>query len=167
MSINEKYEIFCQHYALSRNGTESAKQAGYSNKSAANQASRLLQRSEIHERILEITGELSTNIDVVTELEKQYMTAKSNNHGQTAIKALEMLGRIRGANPDNVEQSPETLEREIIRCLEILGEQKVIDLIANCKWNYSLPTLEEKKEIEYILEESLTEEPDITEDIEE
>jgi hypothetical protein len=167
MSINEKYEIFCQHYALSRNGTESAKQAGYSNKSAANQASRLLQRSEIQERILEITGELSTNIDVVTELEKQYMTAKSNNHGQTAIKALEMLGRIRGANPDNVEQSPETLEREIIRCLEILGEQKVIDLVANCKWNYSLPTLEEKEEIEYILEESLTEEPDITEDIEE
>ena len=78
-----------------------------------------------------------------------------------------MLGRIRGANPDNVEQSPETLEREIIRCLEILGEQKVIDLVANCKWNYSLPTLEEKEEIEYILEESLTEEPDITEDIEE
>ena len=68
---------------------------------------------------------------------------------------------------DNVEQSPETLEREIIRCLEILGEQKVIDLVANCKWNYSLPTLEEKEEIEYILEESLTEEPDITEDIEE
>ena len=167
MSVSKKYEIFCQHYALSRNGTESAKQAGYSNKSAANQASRLLQRSEIQERILEITAELSTNIDVVTELEKQYMTAKSNNHGQTAIKALEMLGRIRGANPDNVEQSPETLEREIIRCLEILGEQKVIDLVANCKWNYSLPTLEEKEEIEYILEESLTEEPDITEDIEE
>ena len=166
MSVSEKYEIFCQHYALSRNGTESAKQAGYSNKSAANQASRLLQRSEIQELTLEITGELSTKIDVVTELEKQYMTAKSNNHGQTAIKALEMLGRIRGANPDNVEQSPETLEREIIRCLEILGEQKVIDLVANCKWNYSLPTLEEKEEIEYILEESLTEEPDITEDIE-
>ena len=81
MSVSEKYEIFCQHYALSRNGTESAKQAGYSNKSAANQASRLLQRSEIQERILEITGELSTNIDVVTELEKQYMIVKSNNHG--------------------------------------------------------------------------------------
>ena len=27
----KQQEVFCQHYVLSRNGTESAKQAGYSN----------------------------------------------------------------------------------------------------------------------------------------
>ena len=173
MPLNKQQEVFCQHYVLSRNGSESAKQAGYSTIAAANQASRLLKREDIKQRIEDLEGTFSTDIDVVTELEKQYMAAKSNNHGQTAIKALEMLGRIRGANPDNVDQSPETLETEIIRCLEILGEQKVIDLVANCKWNYSLPTLEEKAEIEELLEldeegfQEFEEEEIIIEDIEE
>lgn len=144
----EKYEVFCQHYVLSRNATESAKAAGYSPRSATTQGSRLLERDDIQLRVSEISEEMTTNIDVVHELEKQYLQAKTNGHGQTAIKALEMLGRIRGANPDKIEDTAEGLEKDIIRQLEILGEERVIELISRCQWNYSQPTEAEKAEAE-------------------
>ena len=35
--------------------------------------------------------------------------------------------------------------------MEILGEEKVVELVANCNWNYSLPTLEEQAEAEEIV----------------
>lgn len=154
----EKYEVFCQHYVLSRNATESAKAAGYSARSAATQGSRLLERDDVQLRISEISEEMTTDIDVVHELEKQYLQAKSNNQGQTAIKALEMLGRIRGAQTDKIDDDPNELEKDIIRQLEILGEEKVIELVSRCKWNYSQPTEEEKKEAEKLAEASTEEE---------
>jgi hypothetical protein len=146
--LNEKMELFCRHYVLSRNGTESAKQAGYAHASATNHGSKLLKDEKIRRRIEELEQDLSTDLDVVYELEHQYATAKQQGHGQTAIKALDMLAKIRGKNPDVVEKSSETLEREIIRFMEILGEEKMISLMALCSWNYSLPTEAEAEGVE-------------------
>ena len=146
MPLNKQQEVFCQHYVLSRNGSESAKQAGYSTIAAANQASRLLKREDIKQRIEDLEGTFSTDIDVIKELEKQYTYANTQGHTNSAIKALEMLSRARGNSPDNIDQSPESLEKDIIRCMEILGEAKGVDLVALCNWNYSLPTAEEQAE---------------------
>jgi|TARA_R110000822_G_scaffold41133_2_gene111711 hypothetical protein len=157
MNLNKQQEIFCQHYVLSRNGTESAKQAGYSSIAAANQASRLLKREDIKLRVEELEGTFTTNIDVIVELEKQYTYANTQGHTNSAIKALEMLSRARGNSPDNIEQSPESLERDIIRFMEILGESKVVDLVAQCNWNYSLPTPEEQAESEEIIKKQTVE----------
>ena len=68
MPLNKQQEVFCQHYVLSRNGSESAKQAGYSTIAAANQASRLLKREDIKQRIEDLEGTFSTDIDVIKEL---------------------------------------------------------------------------------------------------
>lgn len=157
MALSEQHEIFCQHYVLSRNGTESAKHAGYSANSASNQASRLLKREEIKSRIEELEVDLTTEIDVITELEKQYAYANAQGHTNSAIKALEMLSRARGNNPDEIEVAPETMEKEIIRMLEILGEDKVVELVAQCNWNYSQPTEEEQKEAEELVKKGTKE----------
>ena len=71
MPISDQQEIFCRHYALSRNGAESARQAGYAAESASNQGSRLLAREDIKERIEQIEEDFTTDIDVIAELEKQ------------------------------------------------------------------------------------------------
>ena len=72
MSLNEKQEKFAQNYILHRNATEAAKAAGYAAESAYNQGYRLLQNEEIKERIHELEQNLETNVDVITEIEKQY-----------------------------------------------------------------------------------------------
>ena len=139
MALNEKQEKFAQNYILHRNATEAAKSAGYSAESAYNQGYRLLQSDEVKERIYELEQELETNVDVVSELEQQYTIAKNNGHGNVAIKALELLSRVRGAKSDNdIDISEEGIEANIIECLNILGKKKVENIISRCNFNQQI-----------------------------
>ena len=131
MALNEKQEKFAEAYVLHRNATEAAKAAGYAASSAANQGYRLLQIDEIVERIKILENELETNVNVLEEIEKQYSYAATNGHTNSAIKALELLGRVRGANSDTkVPRDREALETAIIKCLNVLGQEKLIDLLS-------------------------------------
>jgi len=135
MSLNSKQEKFAQAYVLHRNATEAAKAAGYSDRSANNQGYRLLQMDEVIERIADLENELVTDIDVVDELESQYTFAATNGHTNSAIKALELLSRVRGAKSDRTTHlSTETIENEIVGYMEALGKDKIDDLIKKCKF---------------------------------
>ena len=127
--LKEKQEKFCQNYILHNNATRAAKDAGYSEASAYNQGYRLLQETSIQERIEELRNEMSTDIDVITEIEKQYEVARNGGHGTTALKALELLSRVRGNNSDSEEMSAESLEREIIQIMEVVGFHTMIALM--------------------------------------
>jgi tRNA U34 5-carboxymethylaminomethyl modifying GTPase MnmE/TrmE len=131
--LNDKQEKFAQAYVLHRNATEAAKAAGYAAASAYNQGYRLLQSDEVLERIKDLEQELETNVNVIEEIESQYTYAKANGHTNSAIKALELLSRVRGANSDiNINLDEETLESAIIGCLNVLGEDKVYNLLSKC-----------------------------------
>ena len=126
MALNEKQEKFCQNYILHRNATEAAKAAGYAPESAKNQGYRLLQNSEIKTRVEELESELTTTVDVISEVERQYSVAKEGKHTNSALKALELLSRVRGAKPEKDSMvSVETIEEEIVEYMKIIGEQKV------------------------------------------
>jgi len=127
--LKEKQEKFCQNYILHNNATRAAKDAGYSEASAYNQGYRLLQETSIQERIEELRNEMSTDIDVITEIEKQYEVARNGGHGTTALKALELLSRVRGNNSDSEEMSAESLELEIVQIMEVVGFHTMIALM--------------------------------------
>ena len=131
--LNEKQEKFAQAYVLHRNATEAAKAAGYAAGSANNQGYRLMQMQEVIDRVYELEQELETDVNVIEEIENQYTFAKANGHTNSAIKALELLSRIRGANSDTgLSMDKETLETAIIGCLNVLGEEKVVQLLSKC-----------------------------------
>jgi phage terminase small subunit len=145
MALNEKQEKFAQSYVLHRNATEAAKAAGYAAGSANNQGYRLLQLDEIVERVRELENELETSVDVIDELESQYAFAKANGHTNSAIKALELLSRVRGANSDTlISMDEETLEDAIIGCLNILGTDKVFSLLDKCDFMTALAEEDEE-----------------------
>ena len=128
--LNDKQEQFCQNYVLSRNATKAAKAAGYSESSAYNQGHRLLQEERIQERLKELTNEMVTNVDVVSEIEKQYEVARNGGHGTTALKALELLSRVRGNNTDVEDQTTESLEEDIKVIMQALGFEQCFLLFA-------------------------------------
>ena len=135
MALNEKQEKFAQSYILHRNATEAAKAAGYSSRSANNQGYRLLQIEEVTQRIAELENELETNVDVINEIENQYEFAKANGHTNSALKALELLSRVRGTSGDiTVNMDEENLETAIVSYLNILGEEQVLNLISKCNF---------------------------------
>ena len=133
--LTDKQERFAQAYVLHRNATEAAKTAGYSARSAYNQGYRMLKNNEIEERIADLENDLVTNIDVIDEIENQYTFAKANGHTNSAIKALELLSRVRGAKSNkDADISKEGLETSIIEALQVLGIEKVEKLIKKCNF---------------------------------
>jgi phage terminase small subunit len=134
--LTDKQERFAQAYILHRNATEAAKAAGYAPRSAYNQGYRMLKNNEIVERIADLENELVTNIDVIDEIENQYTFAKANGHTNSAIKALELLSRVRGAKSDkDTDITKEGVEASIIDAFKILGKDKITDLINKCNFN--------------------------------
>jgi hypothetical protein len=125
----ERKEQFCQNYILHRNATKAAKDAGYKEASAYNQGYRLLKEPEVQERIEELANEISTDIDVISEIEKQYETARNAGHGTTALKALELLSRVRGNNSDSEDISEDSLELEITKLMNVVGFDKMFSLM--------------------------------------
>jgi phage terminase small subunit len=147
--LNEKQEKFAQAYVLYRNATEAAKAAGYSDRSAYNQGSRLLKSVVVKERIEDLEKEMETSIDYVAEIEKQYTYATNNNHTNSALKALELLSRLRSPTDEDAPQTIEELEKDIINSLELLGEERTIKLFTSCSWFH-----EQEEEMEELLEEA-------------
>ena len=138
MALNDKQEKFCQHYAVHHNAAEAARLAGYAGKYAHTQGYKFLKGEtnlsiEINERIKELENELETSVNVVDEIENQYAFAKKEGHTNSAIKALELLSRVRGAHSENeIDLTPEALEENIIKYLKILGKKKVMEIIKKC-----------------------------------
>tara|TARA_Y100001963_G_scaffold158713_1_gene259335 strand:+ start:1492 stop:1902 length:411 start_codon:yes stop_codon:yes gene_type:complete len=130
MSINDQQERFCQSYILHRNASEAARAAGYAKDHAARQGHRLLQNEEILERIEDLEKELSTEVDVVPEIENQYTYAKANGHTNSAIKALELLSRVRGAKTDkDADLDPKKLEETTVDYMKVLGKDIVMKMV--------------------------------------
>ena len=146
--LNEKQEKFAQAYVLYRNATEAAKAAGYSDRSAYNQGSRLLKSEAVKERIEDLEKEMETSIDYVAEIEKQYTYATNNNHTNSALKALELLSKLRSPTEEDAPQTIEELEKDIVKSLELLGEERATKLFTSCSWFD-----EQEEEMEELIEE--------------
>jgi len=154
--LTPKQEKFAQSYILHRNATEAARAAGYAKESAYNQGYRLLQNEEVKERIEDLEKELTTDVDVVTEIEQQYTYAKNNGHTNSAIKALELLSRVRGNKSDNeTNLNPEELEDQIINCHRVLGKKFWEQVGIQCGFSEQkiLDTEQHQQHQEKILEE--------------
>lgn len=134
MVINEKHEKFCQAFVLTNNAAASARQAGYSARSSHNQGHRLLQMPHIINRIDNLKKEMETNINVISEIEEQYNFAKTNNHTQSALKALELLTKVKTKTEDESPKTVEELEADIIKSLELLGEDRANRIFLKCSW---------------------------------
>jgi len=131
--LNEKQEKFSQAYVLNHNATSAAEAAGYSKRSAYNQGYRLLQDDRIVERIEELSRDFKTSVDVVSEIEAQYEYAKGQGHATSALKALELLSRIRGNTVDDGKNvSKEELTNMVVTCLQVLGKEEVDKILAKC-----------------------------------
>ena len=78
--LNPKQQLFCEHYAITRNGTKSAELAGYSSNSAKQQGSRLL-----------------TNVDVKTKI-ADLLEASEKENGITLGRVMNELASVSFAN---------------------------------------------------------------------
>lgn len=93
MTLNSRQEKFAQEYWASGNGTQSAKNAGYSKKTAYSQASQLLKHPEVKKRI--------------KELEEESRVLLQQQFARDAIEARKIMFRLmrNDDTPENVRLS--------------------------------------------------------------
>lgn len=106
-SLSGRQENFCQAYILAGNAAKAAINAGYAEHSARQQASRLLTKANILERITALRADLGlrNRIDrdtVMAKLEAAYRGAMTAHTYLTAVRAAEAQARLAGLFPDRV-----------------------------------------------------------------
>ena len=127
--LNEQQEIFCQKYALHGNASGSAKEAGYSSTSAKVTGHKLLQMPKVLERIEQIRSEMVTSYDVIAEVEAQYKYAKAHGHTSSALKALEILSKVRGVKSEETSLSEEAVHSSLLSSFYVIGREKIMAMM--------------------------------------
>lgn len=121
MALTPKQERFVEEYLVDLNGTQAAIRAGYSPKTANEQASVMLakpniqeavqaQRAKVSERTMRTVADVMEDIGRVRDNAMQIMTDPDTG-GQVmlshkdALKALELEGKHLGAFTERIEHS--------------------------------------------------------------
>lgn len=161
--LNAKQKRFCEEYIIDLNGTQAAIRAGYSAKTAGEQAGRLLGDVRIQEYIQELKTERSdrTNITadmVVQEIAKVAMLNVEDFYDDIGLKPLSELDdkakaaissyqtkRIK-VGKDEWEDIPIMKVHDKMKALELLGkhvgvfekdnhQKKPVNQFIDIEWN--------------------------------
>jgi phage terminase small subunit len=74
MKLNERQKAFCEYYAASFNATESAKKAGYSQKTAYSIGQENLKKPEIQKYLAELTEKMKSSRIATLEEVYEYLS---------------------------------------------------------------------------------------------
>ena len=123
--LTPRQERFCQEYAIDLNATGAARRAGYSEKTAEQQGSRLFRNVQVKTRIAELQDEVAErnklSVDgVVAKLAELRDKAVAARQMGPAIRAQELIGRTIGAFVDRQLTGQDVLSRE--QLIEQLAE---------------------------------------------
>ena len=103
-ALTTRQVLFCKEYAIDFNGKHAAIRAGYSSKTAEQQASRLLRNVKVQKMLVKSTGERPARLEVhadriLSELIKiAYVKIETGGIYKPAdqLRALELLGKYKG-----------------------------------------------------------------------
>lgn len=112
MSLNKKQEAFCQEYIIDKNGTRSAREAGYSPHTAHVKASQLLKIVKVKDRVDALLALLAhaTQISAQSVIngikqEIDYCVSADKRDSAGVLRGYELLGRHLKLFTDKVEVS--------------------------------------------------------------
>lgn len=106
--LTPKQEAFCQEFLVDLNGAAAARRAGYSEKTAHEQAAQLLAKLSIAERIAMLKQERAEKVavtaaDVLKGVIEVTLQAREEGDLKTALKGYELQGKHIGMWTDKVQ----------------------------------------------------------------
>ena len=119
-AITPKQERFCLEYVIDMNGAQAAVRAGYSEKTARNQASQLLSQLPIQGRVRELQQLRANTLSIAAEdvVKGLHDIAKDYDAPHAArVSAWTTIGKHLGMFTDKVEHSGEIGIRRIERVI--------------------------------------------------
>ncbi len=138
-NIDPREMRFCVEYALTMNGTQSAREAGFPPKSAHVTASRLLKRDYIQQKVRElqdigneklVDGSEVTRAKVIQELDLLIREARKAKQFGPAIRAAELKGKSIAMFTDRVENTQSMTTEAMVAGLDEMGVGDLGKIIA-------------------------------------
>lgn len=122
--LTDRQARFCEEYLIDLNATQAAIRAGYSEKTAREQAAQNLSKLNIQEKIAELKAERSKRTEITQDsvIQELAAVARAEVKGVRAVdklKALELLGKKEGTQ--------ELLEAMPLEALKILAHTEPAD----------------------------------------
>ena len=99
--LNPKQAAFVREYMIDHNGTQAAIRAGYSARTAAMQASRLLTNVNISKAVAKAQAAMAQKTETEAEWVRRRLKEEADDFSEFAshsarIRALELVGKING-----------------------------------------------------------------------
>jgi len=137
--LNDKQKLFCEEYIIDLNGAQAATRAGYSSKTAKEQASKLLTNLNVQEYIQELKAIRSERTEitadmVIKEIAKVAMLSVEDFYDDIGLKPLSELDETARAaissyqvkriktGKDTYEDVPIVKIHDKMKALELLGK---------------------------------------------
>ncbi len=120
--LNQRQELFCQNILTGKSATEAAKLAGYSEKTAQEQSSRLLSNVIVCQRIATLQQAVSIgNIATVTK-RKEILTELAQDKHKQPITAQDKVRAISELNKMEGDYAPEKHSIERVDVIFVIGK---------------------------------------------
>ena len=121
--LTDRQARFCEEYLIDLNATQAAIRAGYSEKTAREQAAQNLSKLNIQEKIAELKAERSKRTEITQDsvIQELAAVARAEVKGERAVdklKALELLGKHLGMFVERYEVNAAEIEKRIAEARE-------------------------------------------------
>lgn len=140
--MTEKQRLFCDEYLIDLNATQAAIRAGYSEKYAHTNVSKLLQNTTIKEYIENRIAEKEDKLIAKQNEVLKYLTSVMRGESESEIVVVENIGDYM-SEARTMEKAPD--EKERLKAAELLGKahmmfseriQQDIDMELNINVDY-------------------------------
>lgn len=140
--MTEKQKLFCDEYLIDLNATQAAIRAGYSEKYAHTNVSKLLQNTTIREYIENRIAEKEDKLIAKQNEVLKYLTSVMRGESKSEIVVVENIGDYM-SEARTMEKAPD--EKERLKAAELLGKahmmfseriQQDIDMELNINVDY-------------------------------
>lgn len=140
--MTEKQKLFCDEYLIDLNATQAAIRAGYSEKYAHTNASKLLRNTTIREYIENRIAEKEDKLIAKQNEVLKYLTSVMRGESKSEIVVVENIGDYM-SEARTMEKAPD--EKERLKAAELLGKahmmfseriQQDIDMELNINVDY-------------------------------
>ena len=140
--MTEKQKLFCDEYLIDLNATQAAIRAGYSEKYAHTNVSKLLQNTTIKEYIENRIAEKEDKLIAKQNEVLKYLTSVMRGESKSEIVVVENIGDYM-SKARTMEKAPD--EKERLKAAELLGKahmmfseriQQDIDMELNINVDY-------------------------------
>lgn len=123
--MTQRQERFCQEYSKLGNATQSAIEAGYSEKTAYSAGQRLLKNVEIQERLKELTGEIKNQKIADAREMQEHLTAILRGESDEEVIVVEGCG---DGVSEAVTKKKKPSQNDRIKAMQLLARmQGVLD----------------------------------------